>query len=51
MFIEFAEEQKRQANNVSILVSQLKDWNEDILHLRQKEGETLCQTGSPSLLL
>lgn len=35
--------------NVQILVPKLKDWNEDLLSFRQKEGEVLCPTGSPSL--
>ena len=51
MFIEFTENQKKKANYASILVPQLKDWNENLLSFRQKGGETLCQTGSPSLSL
>jgi len=34
-----------------ILVPQLKDWNEDLLSFRQKEGEVQCRTVSPSLSL
>ena len=37
--------------NAQILVPQLKDWNEDLLSFRQKEGDALCQMGSPPLSL
>ena len=37
--------------DVKILVPTLKDWNEDLLYMRQEEGEVECQMESPLLSL
>ncbi|MBR3032235.1 MAG: DUF3991 and TOPRIM domain-containing protein [Clostridiales bacterium] len=37
--------------DAKILVPKLKDWNEDLLYMRQEEGESVCQTESPLLSL
>lgn len=38
-----------QGYEAEILIPNLKDWNEDLLHIKQEEGEAECQAASLSL--